>query len=225
MDRAKDWHEASQRSARISSLADPRDRARLHARGRLGAAQRRAVPRTSRHLLELLASADPANAESLPTRFLWSLRDRLGSWFDLGRISASGRGAARRGSCRSRERAKPRCRNGCRTICATRRRTSDFELAAVHAALPHRRRVRRGDVEPDGARRDAPGLGRTGRGRYQAQMAVYVKPRGAFGRGYMALIKPFRYWIVYPALMRQTERMWNRRVPRSSDRSGPSRSV
>ena len=24
----------------------------------------------------------------------------------------------------------------------------------------------------------------------------------------MALIKPFRYWIVYPALMRQIERMW-----------------
>jgi len=47
-----------------------------------------------------------------------------------------------------------------------------------------------------------------GEGRYQAQMAVYVKPRGLFGKGYMALIKPFRYWIVYPALMRQTERMW-----------------
>ena len=26
----------------------------------------------------------------------------------------------------------------------------------------------------------------------------------------MALIKPFRYWIVYPALMRQIERIWNR---------------
>jgi len=45
------------------------------------------------------------------------------------------------------------------------------------------------------------------------QMAVYVKPRGLFGKGYMALIKPFRYLIVYPALMRQTERMWNTRVP------------
>ena len=37
-----------------------------------------------------------------------------------------------------------------------------------------------------------------GDGRYQAQMAVYVKPRGRFGSGYMALIKPFRYWIVVP---------------------------
>jgi hypothetical protein len=50
-----------------------------------------------------------------------------------------------------------------------------------------------------------------GAGRYQGQMAVYVKPRGLFGQGYMALIKPFRYWIVYPALMRQFERAWNRR--------------
>ena len=43
-------------------------------------------------------------------------------------------------------------------------------------------------------------------GRYQGQMAVYVKPRGLLGKGYMALIKPFRYLVVYPALMRQIER-------------------
>jgi hypothetical protein len=47
-----------------------------------------------------------------------------------------------------------------------------------------------------------------GEGRYQGQMAVYVKPRGRLGKGYMALIKPFRYWVVYPALMRQIEREW-----------------
>jgi hypothetical protein len=52
-----------------------------------------------------------------------------------------------------------------------------------------------------------------GEGRYQGQMAVYVKPHGLFGKGYMAFIKPFRYWIVYPALMRQIERAWNTRVP------------
>ena len=27
----------------------------------------------------------------------------------------------------------------------------------------------------------------------------------------MALIKPFRHWIVYPALMRQIERTWSKR--------------
>ena len=35
----------------------------------------------------------------------------------------------------------------------------------------------------------------------------------------MALIKPFRYWIVYPALMRQFERAWNERQA-NSDRLG-----
>src|SRR5690349_14201440 len=39
-------------------------------------------------LLDLMAAADPATAESTPTRLLWSLRDRLGRLFDLGRVSA-----------------------------------------------------------------------------------------------------------------------------------------
>src|SRR5918997_5379516 len=58
-----------------------------------------------------------------------------------------------------------------------------------------------------------------GEGCYQGQMAVYVKPRGRLGKGYMALIKPFRYWVVYPALMRPIEREWNTRVPQSRPRS------
>jgi hypothetical protein len=53
-----------------------------------------------------------------------------------------------------------------------------------------------------------------GRGRYQGQMAIYVKPRGAFGEAYMALIRPFRYLVVYPALMRQIEKAWKVRRPR-----------
>ena len=48
-----------------------------------------------------------------------------------------------------------------------------------------------------------------GDGRYQGQMSVYVKPRGRFGNAYMALIEPFRNWIVYPTLMRQIEKAWN----------------
>ena len=47
-------------------------------------------------------------------------------------------------------------------------------------------------------------------GTYQGQMAVYVKPRGAFGRAYMAFIKPFRYLVVYPALEKQLARTWVR---------------
>jgi hypothetical protein len=45
-------------------------------------------------------------------------------------------------------------------------------------------------------------------GGYRGQMAVYVKPNGLLGTAYMAAIKPFRYVIVYPALMRQIGREW-----------------
>jgi hypothetical protein len=73
--------------------------------------------------LEMMTSADPTDAESLPTRVLWGARDRLGSWFDLGRISAP--------------------------------IDSDSDDAAGKLTIPG---------TPDRARRDAPRLGRSGRG-------------------------------------------------------------
>jgi hypothetical protein len=45
-------------------------------------------------------------------------------------------------------------------------------------------------------------------GGHRGQMAVLVKPNGLLGTAYMAAIRPFRYLIVYPALMRQVERTW-----------------
>jgi Protein of unknown function (DUF2867) len=45
-------------------------------------------------------------------------------------------------------------------------------------------------------------------GRYHGQMAVLVKPNGLLGTAYLAAIRPFRHWIVYPALLRQLERTW-----------------
>ena len=33
------------------------------------------------------------------------------------------------------------------------------------------------------------------------RLAVYVRPKGRFGRIYMRVIEPFRYFVVYPALM------------------------
>ena len=51
-----------------------------------------------------------------------------------------------------------------------------------------------------------------GIGGYRGQMAVLVKPNGLFGTAYMASIRPFRHLIVYPALMRNTERNWRARA-------------
>lgn len=46
------------------------------------------------------------------------------------------------------------------------------------------------------------------------RLAVYVHPRGVFGRAYMALIDPFRRRVVYPALLaagaRAAERLGGR---------------
>jgi len=44
-----------------------------------------------------------------------------------------------------------------------------------------------------------------GTGGHHGQMAVLVKPNGFLGNAYMAAIRPFRYLIVYPAMLRQIE--------------------
>ena len=39
-------------------------------------------------------------------------------------------------------------------------------------------------------------------------MTVLVKPNGLLGEAYMLAIKPFRYLIVYPAMLRRLEEAW-----------------
>ena len=39
----------------------------------------------------------------------------------------------------------------------------------------------------------------------RARVAVYVRPHGVLGRGYLALIEPFRRFVVYPSLVRRAE--------------------
>jgi Protein of unknown function (DUF2867) len=162
-------------------------------------------------LLELMAASDPANADSLPTRALWRLRDRLGSWLDLGRISAPS------DSGRDDDGKLPI--PGTNETSLADRLPEDLRGTAADldfGSLPFVP-LYRTDVEfaAEVSNRTVHGAMHLawvdrGEGRYQGEMAVYVKPRGPFGKGYMALIKPFRHWVVYPALMRQTERTWNR---------------
>ena len=47
-----------------------------------------------RTLLEVIKSLDFPSSTSLPTRILWSTRDRLGRWLGLGRISIPVNGTA-----------------------------------------------------------------------------------------------------------------------------------
>jgi hypothetical protein len=165
-----------------------------------------------RTLLELMAAGDPASGDSVATRVLWRIRWQLGSWFGwdddtVGKLPIPGTSDAS---------LSDRLPDDLRDTVADLNfdslpftpvyRTED-EFAAeisnqtVHGVM-HLSWVEQGD------------------GSYQGQMAVYVKPRGPFGKGYMALIKPFRHAIVYPALMRQIERTWKTRavVPRGRAR-------
>ena len=48
----------------------------------------------------------------------------------------------------------------------------------------------------------------TADGGHELRLAVLVKPSGLFGRAYMAAIAPFRYLIVYPAMIRRWEQAW-----------------
>lgn len=161
-------------------------------------------------LLELTGSFDPSQVESRAARFLWSFRDRLGAWFGLGEISApaDGQGNVRlpipgATGTSLRDRLPPDLRGTAAGVSfdplpfvplyrTDREAAAEISNRTVHG-VAHLAWVEAGED------------------RYEGRMAVYVKPRGAFGRAYMALIKPFRYRVVYPALMRQMERAWEAR--------------
>ncbi len=158
-------------------------------------------------VLELMASSDPANADSRAARALWRLRDRLGSWFSLGRISVPADGGNLPIPGSGETSLSGRLPDDLRGTAA------DVDFGSLPFVPLYRTDV---EFAAEISNRTVHGVMHLawvdqGEGRFRGQMAVYVKPRGAFGKGYMALIKPFRYWIVYPALMRQVERTWNRR--------------
>jgi hypothetical protein len=158
-------------------------------------------------VVETLATVSPAHSDSLPARVLWGVRDLLGRWFGLGRISAPADGTELKIPGTNETSLAARLPDDLRGTAAAvdfgslpfvpLYRTEDEFAAEVSNQTVH------GVLHLAWADR--------GGGRYQAQMAVYVKPRGAFGTAYMAAIKPFRYWVVYPALMRQIERTWKSR--------------
>lgn len=153
-------------------------------------------------LIGVMACLDPAGAGSLAARVLWRVRWRLGSWLGwddaAGELPIPGKNEAS---------LTDRLPDDLRNTAAVQDfgpfaplYRTDVEWAAelsnqtVHAVM-HLAWVDQGE------------------GRYQGQLAVYVKPRGPLGKVYMALIKPFRHRVVYPALMRQIERAWKTRVP------------
>jgi hypothetical protein len=167
-------------------------------------------------LLDSVLAADPANSESLPARLLWRVRDRLGSWFGLGRISVPSDSGRDDGGGKLpipgtdetslADRLPADLRNTAAEIDFGSTPLVPLYLIDTEFAAELSNRTVHGVMHLAWVNQ--------GEGRYQGQMAVYVKPRGPFGKGYLAVIKPFRYWIVYPALLRQIERAWSARVRR-----------
>jgi hypothetical protein len=170
-------------------------------------------------LLELAASLDPSRADSPASRLLWQLRDRLGKWFDLGRIS----GPAAESGGKDELTIPGTEETSLRQRLPDDLRATDTELDL--GRLPFQPLYRTADeAAAELANRTVHGVvhfawAPRGENLYQGEMAVYVKPRGRFGEGYMALIKPFRHLIVYPALMRQFGRAWEAARP-LTDRPG-----
>jgi hypothetical protein len=147
-------------------------------------------------LIEGIASGDPAQGASPVADLLWAIRWKLGEIFGWDDPD-SGLGA-RVKSLRDRVPAELRPAGDSPAFDNLPFETlylTDDEFAAEIANSTVHGVMHVGWV-PDGA------------GSYHGQMAVLVKPNGLLGRAYMLAIKPFRYFIVYPAMMRLFEKRW-----------------
>lgn len=148
-------------------------------------------------LVAQIAASDPERTSSRVAGALWSVRWRLGALLGWDADTAGVGGRVR--SLRERLPADLRERPGPAFARLPFRSLYllDREWAAEIANRTMHGVMHVGWV-PDGT------------GGYRGQMAVLVKPNGPLGSAYMAGIKPFRNLVVYPALMRQTERRWRR---------------
>ena len=159
--------------------------------------------------LDVMASVDPMRSGSRVSRALFALRLQAGRWldWDTSRVPQPIPGrrettlAARLPRDLVGSAADPRpvtaSAFGFRPLYRTEREwAAELANATVHGVLQLV-------------------WVRDGGDRCRAHMGVYVKPRGALGHVYLALIEPFRHLVVYPALLRQIGRAWQGRMSTS----------
>lgn len=153
--------------------------------------------------VELMLGLDPLHSSRGAARLLWQVRDLLGRWFGLGEVTEPATGLPPH-SLRDRLPAELRGTADGVTydhlpFVPLYRTETEFAAevanATVHGVL------HLSWITDDGET-------------YQGRMAVYVKPNGWFGTGYLAFIRPFRYLVVYPALERHIAREWRARGAR-----------
>ncbi len=155
-------------------------------------------------LLEVVGSLDMAHGKSRATRALFSFRRHLGGWLGWDRVGGQ----------------LPIPQDDATTLAARlpkdlRGSATDLGRLSSSGFIP----LYRTDVEwaAELSNRTVHAVMQLawvdrGEGRFQGRLAVYVKPRGRLGAGYMALIAPFRRKVVYPALLRQVEHDWSLRA-------------
>lgn len=149
-------------------------------------------------LAAMQASAGPAK-DPLPVRFLFAVRRRIGALLGWDQ-PVTGAGAPRL-SLRDRLPSDLRDAPG-RSDAGLAPLASVYQLddeCALERATTSVHAVVHLGWAPDGS------------GGHELRMAVLVKPTGLRGRLYMAAITPFRRLIVFPALVRQRERVWRDR--------------
>jgi hypothetical protein len=147
-------------------------------------------------LVQLMASGDPSRGSSRVAHSLWAIRWKLGDL--LGWDGPDAGLGARVPTLRDRLPAD--LRDGPRGPEFDALPFTSLYLLEDEFAAETANRTVHGVMHlswvPDGT------------GGYRGQMAVYVKPNGLLGTGYMAAIRPFRHLIVYPPMMRQLARDW-----------------
>ncbi len=150
-------------------------------------------------LVEMITSTDPAKGSLRAARALWAIRWKLGELFgwDDPDSGVGGRVPTLRDRLPDDLRDAPRPEFDALPFSSLY--LTDDEFAAEIANRTMHGVMHIGAVE-DGA------------GGFRAQMAVLVKPNGWLGSAYMAAIRPFRHLIVYPAMMRESERAWRARM-------------
>ena len=147
-------------------------------------------------LVAAMAAGDPSSGSSPAVRALFAVRWRLGAllgWDDPPGGSGPGVASLRDRLPEDLRAAPPGPSFG--ALPFTPLYLTDDEFAAEIANRTMHGIMHLGWV-PDAA------------GGHHAQMAVLVKPNGLIGAAYMAVIKPFRHLIVYPAMLRQIGRAW-----------------
>lgn len=150
-----------------------------------------------RAVVESLATLDPADGP-LPARLLWSARTILGTIFGWDG-DADGVGS-RVPSLRSR------LPDDLRETAAHPEYFADVPFDVL-LDLPD-------EFAAEVANKTVHGVMHVGAlpagdGLTKIQLTVLVKPNGRLGRGYLAAIKPFRYGVIYPVMIRRLAARWH----------------